>query len=206
LDHRQRRLSRAREGHADLAPGAGASHDAANATARRARSAAFEAAQIKAIHRQRRRAARILHSMIRMNRLQVQREVREAIVVSDQLSRVAHLANEQAVSQKTASVRTTLDRLERQLGRRRVSPLFARQLDRVLSRLIAVCEEMTPDHQASAATLIAQAELLRMDIRTSSMLFASPGSEQTRRWVQLGVLFGAGALLFAGSFRSFARR
>ena len=140
-----------------------------------------------------------------MTRHDVQREVREAIVMSDRLSRLAHASDEQTAAGNAAGVRTTLDELERQLGRRKMSPLFARKLDKVLERLVKVCESMGPEHEAQAAPLLSQAQLLRMEVQEASVLFAGPGQALSRELVAVSTLFAAGVALLAISFPAFAR-
>ncbi len=125
--------------------------------------------------------------------------------MSDRLSRMAHASAEHTAAGNAAGVRTTLDDLERQLGRRSMSPLVARKLDKVLERLVKVCESMGPEHQAQAAPLLSQAQLLRMEVHEASVLFASPGRTMSRELITVGALFAAGAALLAISFPPFAR-
>ena len=140
-----------------------------------------------------------------MTRHDVQREVREAIVMSDRLSRMAHASEEHTAAGNAAGVRSSLDDLERQLGRRTMSPLFARKLDKVLGRLVKVCESMGPEHQAQAAPLLSQAQLLRMEVQEASALLGSPGEAMSRELLAVGALFAAGATLLAISLPAFAR-
>ena len=140
-----------------------------------------------------------------MDRHEVQREVREAIVTSDRLSRLAHASEEHTAAGNAAGVRSTLENLERQLGRRGVSPLFARKLDRVLERLVKVCESMGPEHQAQAAPLLSQAQLLRLEVQEASLLLSSPGESTSHEWITVGALLAGGVALLALSFPAFAR-
>ncbi len=140
-----------------------------------------------------------------MTRHDVQREVREAIVMSDRLSRMAHSSDEHTAAGNAAGVRSSLEDLERQVGRPGMTPLFARKLDKVLERLVKVCESMGPEHQAQAAPLLSQAQLLRMEVQEASLLLATPGEVTDREWITVGAVFAVGAALLAISFPAFVR-
>jgi hypothetical protein len=107
--------------------------------------------------------------------VEVHKNVRALITETDHMSRHAHAAHDEATSARFASLRSTLQRLDRWLGSGERRAGLAGEIDLVFQRVRDAAARATGEEAAELAPLVAHAEALRARTRDVAL---------ERRWLE----------------------
>jgi hypothetical protein len=125
----------------------------------------------------------------------VQSQVRELITATDQLSRIAYAENAEPMSEVFASIRTTLQRIDRVLGAPGGHASIEGDLDLVYQRIADVEARANATQKAEIARSLALAEALRDHVHPMpALLLTRPAQHAAKRFDRTHLMYGAAAL------------